>query len=68
MRILAKLMCLSASPRMIVCLFCVFLCSEFVVGYGMDFADQYRCMPFVGVLAPHAYGASEPVTQTNNSS
>ena len=40
---------------------------EFVVGYGMDFADQYRCMPFVGVLAPHAYGASEPVTQTNNS-
>lgn len=40
---------------------------EFVVGYGMDFADQYRCLPFVGVLAPHAYGASEPVTQTNNS-
>jgi hypothetical protein len=28
---------------------------------------QYRCLPFVGVLAPHAYGASEPVTQTNNS-
>jgi len=40
---------------------------EFVVGYGMDFAEQYRCLPFVGVLAPHAYGASEPITQTNNS-
>ena len=50
-----------------VCLLVLALLSEFVVGYGMDFADQYRCMPFVGVLAPHAYGASEPVTQTNNS-
>eukprot|EP00343_Euplotes_focardii_P007536 CAMPEP_0205821340 /NCGR_PEP_ID=MMETSP0206-20130828/6960_1 /ASSEMBLY_ACC=CAM_ASM_000279 /TAXON_ID=36767 /ORGANISM="Euplotes focardii, Strain TN1" /LENGTH=277 /DNA_ID=CAMNT_0053116751 /DNA_START=23 /DNA_END=856 /DNA_ORIENTATION=+ len=27
----------------------------FVVGYGMDFADQYRCLPFVGVLKPEAY-------------
>jgi len=46
-----------------------FVCpDEFVVGYGMDFADQYRCMPFVGVLAPHAYGATDPITQTNNSS
>ena len=24
---------------------------EFVVGYGMDFADQYRNLPFIGVLA-----------------
>jgi hypoxanthine phosphoribosyltransferase len=23
---------------------------EFVVGYGMDFAGTYRCMPFVGIL------------------
>lgn len=29
----------------------------FVVGYGMDFNDEYRCMPFVGVLKPEAYGA-----------
>eukprot|EP00455_Lapot_gusevi_P034018 TRINITY_DN373_c0_g1_i1.p1 TRINITY_DN373_c0_g1~~TRINITY_DN373_c0_g1_i1.p1 ORF type:complete len:246 (+),score=91.04 TRINITY_DN373_c0_g1_i1:68-805(+) len=28
---------------------------EFVVGYGMDFANQYRCCPFVGVLRPEAY-------------
>jgi len=42
---------------------------EFVVGYGMDYADQYRCMPFVAVLAPKAYGGSseKKVMQTNNS-
>ena len=28
---------------------------EFVVGYGMDFAGEYRCMPFVGVLKKSAY-------------
>jgi hypoxanthine phosphoribosyltransferase len=28
---------------------------EFVVGYGMDFADEYRGLPFVGVLKPEAY-------------
>jgi len=28
---------------------------EFVIGYGMDFADEYRCLPFVGVLKPEAY-------------
>jgi hypoxanthine phosphoribosyltransferase len=28
---------------------------EFVVGYGMDFAEQYRCMPLIGVLKPEAY-------------
>jgi hypoxanthine phosphoribosyltransferase len=28
---------------------------EFVVGYGMDFDNDYRCMPFVGVLKPEAY-------------
>lgn len=24
--------------------------NEFVVGYGMDFNDEYRCLPFVGCL------------------
>lgn len=30
---------------------------EFVVGYGMDFAEQYRCMPLIGVLKPEAYSS-----------
>ena len=29
--------------------------NEFVVGYGLDFNEQYRNLPFVGVLSPKAY-------------
>lgn len=29
---------------------------EFVVGYGLDYNEAYRALPFVGVLKPEAYG------------
>ena len=28
---------------------------EFVVGYGLDYAELYRALPFVGVLKPEVY-------------
>jgi hypothetical protein len=44
--------------------------NEFVVGYGLDYAEKYRNLPFIGTLAPHVYkgeelpgAAAEPVTE-----
>ncbi len=29
--------------------------NEFVVGYGLDFCQQYRNLPYIGVLKPEVY-------------
>jgi hypoxanthine phosphoribosyltransferase len=31
--------------------------NEFVIGYGLDYAERYRNLPFVGTLAPHVYSS-----------
>jgi hypoxanthine phosphoribosyltransferase len=34
---------------------------RFVVGYGLDFNEQYRNLPYIGVLRPSVYGGADPV-------
>lgn len=29
--------------------------NEFVVGYGLDYAQQYRCLPYIGILKREVY-------------
>jgi len=30
--------------------------NAFVIGYGLDYAERFRNLPFIGTLAPHVYG------------
>ncbi len=39
--------------------FCFTIPDEFVVGYGLDYAEKYRNLPDIGVLSPRIYGGGE---------
>ena len=40
--------------------------NEFVVGYGLDYRQQYRNLPYVGVLRPEVYKHSTDSHPANN--
>lgn len=37
--------------------FCFTVPDEFIVGYGLDYREKYRNLPYIGVLNPTVYNA-----------
>jgi hypoxanthine-guanine phosphoribosyltransferase len=33
--------------------------NEFVVGYGLDYGERYRCLPYVAALKEEAYAGDD---------
>ena len=33
--------------------------NEFVVGFGLDYDEKLRNLPYIGVLKPEVYGATD---------
>lgn len=48
--------CEEAKKELEVEYICFDIADEFVVGYGLDYAEKYRNLPEIGVLAPRVYG------------
>lgn len=41
---------------------------RFVVGYGLDYAQRYRNLPYIGILKPAIYEADEPKPERQHTS
>ena len=55
---------LGAQQVEVPCRYTGFECpNEFIVGYGLDYAERYRNLPYVGVLDPAVY--AEPGDSTS---
>ena len=36
------------------------IADRFVIGYGLDYGERYRNLPYIGVLRPSVYGTATP--------